>query len=230
MKKILRSFFSIATLILITSGLMAQSERIKGLRLGVDLSRFALYYLAPEREGYEVSGDFEIKKDIYIAGEYGKENVTLEKESFDYKSDGYYFRAGVDRNFLNYDSIARYEMAYAGLRYGFSSQTHSANNIIVKSPYWGDLTNAGIPEIQCNTHWVEVVAGIRAELFKGFFIGWSVRGRVRLAHSGYGSMEPYNVPGYGNGSKKSNLGFNFSIYYRIPLFKQTVNYKKQEIR
>ena len=60
MKKILRYFFSTGLLILFTINISAQTQRIKGLRLGVDLSRFSLYYLQPEREGYEFSADFEI--------------------------------------------------------------------------------------------------------------------------------------------------------------------------
>jgi hypothetical protein len=120
-------------------------------------------------------------------------------------------------------------MVFAGLRYGYATQKHIMNAINIQDPYWGGLNRTHYSEKQCNTHWVEVVAGIKAELFTNFFIGWSIHSRIRLAHNSYDMITPYNVPGYGNGSKKSNLGFNFSIFYRIPIYKQTVDYKKIQI-
>jgi len=224
----LKYFFSIGALLLFSGILFAQSERVKGLRLGVDISRFALPYIQAEHEGYEVSADFEIKRDIYLAGEYGVESINLEKETHNYISDGYYFRAGFDKNFMKSEDPSEYEMVFGGLRYGFASQTHSGNTIIIYDPYWVSESSANLSDAACQTHWIEIVGGIKVELFRNFFMGWSVRGRIRLAHSGYSIMEPYNVPGYGNGAKKSNLGLNFSLYYRIPLYKQTVDYKQTE--
>jgi hypothetical protein len=228
--RILKYFFSIGALVLFTGSISAQSQRTKGLRVGVDLSRFALYYLQPEREGYELSGDFEIKRDLYITGEYGIENINLNKSTYNYRSEGYYFRAGVDRNLLKSENPDEYEMVFFGVRYGYASQLHSAENIILQNPYWTTIPVASITEKECTTHWIELVAGIRAELFWNFSIGWSVRGKLRLAHKGYENIDPFNVPGYGNGTKKSNLGFNFSIYYRIPLYKQQVDYKSPETK
>jgi hypothetical protein len=34
-------------------------------------------------------------------------------------------------------------------------------------------------------------------------------------------MDPYKIPGYGKGKSKSVLGFNYSLYYKIPLFKKS---------
>jgi hypothetical protein len=228
MKRMLKYFFSIGILLLITYDLCSQSQRIKGLRLGVDLSRFSLYYFAPEREAYEFSGDFEVARDLYVVGEYGSEKISLEKPTFNYKSDGNYFRLGVDWNFLESENPNDYEMVYGGIRFGYASLYHSADNIIISDPYWGSVASASTSEINYNAQWVEILTGIRAELFRNFFIGWSVRGRIRLTHSSDDILKPYIIPGYGNGIKKATIGFNFSIFYRIPLYKKTVNYKKTE--
>lgn len=223
MKIMSRYFFSIGLLILICFSTSAQVKRTKGLRVGIDLSRFSLPYLQPEREGYELSGDFEIKRDVYITGEYGIENVTLHKDQYSYESEGYYFRAGVDHNFLKNQKPDEYEMVFLGIRYGYASQNHMASNVIIQNQFWPGTSGNSIAERVCNTHWIEVVAGIRAELFWNFSMGWSVRGRIRLAHNGYSNLDPYNVPGYGNGIKKSNLGFNFSLYFRIPFYNQKID-------
>jgi hypothetical protein len=228
MQRMPKYIFSIGVLLLITINSSAQTKRIKGLRLGIDVSRFSLYYFQPERKGYEFSGDFEIKRDLYLTGEYGIESVTLEKPNYNYMSDGYYYRFGFDKNFLKSETPDDYEMVFLGFRYGYANQKHSADNIIINNPYWSDISNATILEKECSTHWIELVAGVRAELIRNVALGWSVRGRLRLSHKGYDSLTPYNVPGYGNGSKKSNLGFNFSLYFRIPIYKQTVDYTKND--
>jgi hypothetical protein len=225
MKKTSKYFFSALLLCLVSCSLYSQSYRVKGLRLGVDVSRFSLYYVDPDREAYEFSADFEVKKDIYLTAEYGMQTVKLEKDFFNYYSEGNYFRVGADRNFLKSDNPENYEMAFLGIRYGFSNLNHSATNIIIPGNYWGNTGEINITENSYTTHWMEIAGGIRAELFRNVFIGWSVRARIRLAHTKDQYMDPYNIPGYGNGSKKGNVGFNFSLYYKIPIYKKTVAYK-----
>jgi hypothetical protein len=225
MQKTLRYLFSVFVVSLISSGIYSQTYRIKGLRLGTDISRFSLYYFDPARKAYEFSADFEIRRDLYLTGEYGMQTVSFDKNIYKYNSEGNYFRIGIDHNFLKSERPEEYEMTFIGIRYGYSRMKHSADSIIIPENYWGGITDLNIPESVYNAHWVEFVAGIRAELFQNFFLGWSLRARILLAHTKNQYMEPYNIPGYGNGSKKGNFGFNFSVYYRIPLYKKDVNYK-----
>jgi hypothetical protein len=225
MKKMSKYFFSILIFCLVSCGIFSQTYRTKGLRLGMDISRFSLYYFDPSRVEYEFSGDFEIRRDLYLTGEYGFQTVDLKKGNFNYLSDGDYFRIGVDRNFLKSENPYDYEMALLGIRYGFSKFNHSASDIITPENYWGKVTDYSVPESLYTAHWIEIVAGIRTELFRNFFMGWSIRSRILIAHTRDPNMDPYNIPGYGNGSKKGTVGFNFSVYYMIPVYKKEVNYK-----
>jgi hypothetical protein len=225
MKKTSRYFFSVFIVSLVSCGIYSQTYRIKGLRLGADVSRYSLLYFDPSRKAYEFSADFEIKKDLYLTAEYGNQTVNLEKKIYSYSSEGNYFRIGLDHNFLKSDKPDEYEMAFIGIRYGISKMNHSAKNIISPENYWGKITDSNIPKSNYTAHWMEIVTGIRAELFRNFFIGWSLRTRFRLAHTKDQYMDPYNIPGFGKGSKKANVGFNFSVYYRIPFYKKEVNYK-----
>jgi hypothetical protein len=226
MARILKYFFSVFVISLISCGMYSQTYRTKGLRLGMDISRFSLYYFDPGRVAYEFSGDYEIKRDLYLTGEYGMQTVNLAKPTYNYYSKGDYYRIGFDRNFLKYDNPDDYDMAYLGLCYGISNLKHSADSIKIPENYWGivpDLYN--FQESNYSAQWIELVAGLRTELFRNFFIGWSIRARFLVTHTKDQHMDPYNIPGYGSGQKKSTMGFNFSIYYRIPFYKKEVNYK-----
>jgi len=224
MKKTSKYLFSVLVISLINFTLYSQTYRIKGLRLGVDISRFSLYYFDPARVAYEFSADYEVKRDLYLTCEYGKQTVNLGKDIYKYHSDGNYIRIGVDRNFIKSEKPDEYEMAFIGIRYGYAKLNHLAGNIVTPEQYWGKTSGYFIPASNYTAHWAEITAGIRAELFNNFFIGWSLRARLLLAHTKDQNMDPYNIPGYGSGSKKAVIGFNFSVYYRIPFYKKEVNY------
>ncbi len=225
MNKISRYIFSIIfVLITILPGFSQEEKakekfRIKGPRFGFDLSRLTLYYFEPERTVFEFSLDYEIKRNYYPVVEFGLQEINLEKPTYNYQSEGYYIRLGMDYNFQKNLSIDQYEMVFFGFRYGFSSQNHSADNIIIENEYWGDYFAESVPQSTFYGHWIELAGGIRAELFRNVFIGWSVRGRLMLVKSKKPIMQSYYIPGFGKGSKRVSLGFNYSIYFRIPMFK-----------
>jgi hypothetical protein len=100
--------------------------------------------------------------------------------------------------------------------------SHSADNIAVNSGYWGNYTDGSVAKNSIKAYWIEIGMGLRAEIFKNFFMGWSFNGRIMIKKSKDIYMDPYNIPGYGNGSKKSAIGFNYSIYYRIPILKEKI--------
>ncbi|MGD2035067.1 MAG: DUF6048 family protein [Bacteroidales bacterium] len=225
MKRTLKYSFSLLLLLLVPGTLFAQDEqkqekvRIKGPRIGFDLSRLTLYYFEPERTAYEFSLDYEIKRNFYPVIEFGLQNIKLEKPIYNYYSDGYYARFGLDYNFQKGLAADQYEMVFFGFRYGFSGQNHSADNITIADDYWGDFTVTSVPETKLYGHWIELTGGIRAELFRNIFIGWSVRGKLLLYKTRDREIDPYYIHGFGKGDKRVSLGFTYSIFYRLPLSK-----------
>jgi len=225
MKRILKYFFSLLTILFFVIPTFPQEEpvkekyRIKGPRFGFDLSRLTLYYFEPERTAYEFSADIEVSRNYYPVVEFGIQEINLEKSIYNYQSEGYYFRLGLEYNFQQNLEIDQYEMVFFGFRYGFSKQNHSADNIIIEDEYWGDYIAGSISESSFYGHWLELSGGIRAELFKNFFVGWVVRGKLLLVKSKHTNMEAYYIPGFGKGNKRLSLGFTYSVYYKIPLFK-----------
>ncbi len=223
--KISKYCFSIILLLLgLFNDLEAQEEgeqvqRIKALRLGYDISRLALYYVEPERTAFEVSLDYEIKRKFYLVAEYGMQKYRYTDSLYNYNSEGFYYRLGMDYNTIKTRAENQYEMVFGGLRYGFSKLNQSAENILIRGNYWGDDVFTEFDNSMHKAHWIEAVAGVRAEVFKNFFIGWSFRWRIMIYQTRNSQMEPIYIPGYGKGDKKSVIGFNYYVYYQIPLGK-----------
>jgi hypothetical protein len=219
--KILKSIISPILLLLFVFNGYSQEQRTYGLRIGFDLSRLPLYYLDPKIKGLELSFDFETLKNLYPVFELGSGKLKLEKENFRYSSNGSYLRIGFDYNIFEPYARNQYEMAFVGIRYAFSSLRYGADNIFIQDGYWGDFS-ANLPERKMHANWVEIAGGLRVELFHNLFAGWSLRARFMIYKTKDVNMNPFNIPGYGKGSLKSALGFNYSIYYRIPVFRKKI--------
>jgi len=230
MKRTLKYTLSLLLLIQLFSSLSAQEQkqgsRVRGPRIGYDLAGLILLYSEPERKIYTFSVDYEAWQDIYPVMEFGYQNVVLTRDNYRYGSSGIYARAGVDVNLYEYEKPNVYEMFYAGFRYGIGYMTHEAENIVIPDDYFEGINN-GIQEVnEINAHWVSLVGGIRVELFKNVFMGWSVLANIKLFQIEDVSMVPYNIPGFGDGNKKTSILFNYSIAYRLPL--QWYTPKKKE--
>lgn len=218
MKKTYVFIFSLFILFVFSIPVFSQTEKTHSLRLGIDISRFSLLLLNPERKAVEVSADIELKKNLFPTIEIGFNNIHLTKDSlYQYTSNGKYYRIGVDYNLLRPKNIHDKEMFLLGIRYGFSFFNNQINDIIIQDNYWGDF-NGNISQKSFHAQWAELVGGIRAEVFKNFYIGWSLRGRFLLHKTKDKQATTYWIPGYGKGDAKSAIGFNYSLLYRIPMF------------
>jgi hypothetical protein len=223
MRRILKYSCSLLALLTLTVPVNAQEgARVRGPRISYDLASLTLLYFDPGRMVYTISADYEIKQDIYPVIDLGYQHVKIGSDKFDYISSGMFARIGTDVNLLNYDKqVDVYEMLYIGGRYGFSRFHQQAEDISVPDEYWGDFGGGKIETHPLNTHWISLVAGMRAEVLRNFFMGWSVFMNLRFYQSGAQGMDPYNVPGFGNGANRVTVTFNYAISYRIPLQRYT---------
>jgi len=103
-----------------------------------------------------------------------------------------------------------------GMKYGFSNQVHSASNIVIEDKYWGDY-NANMPEINIKSQWLELSSSVRAEIFKNFYLGWTIRFNFLLKSNNSEDIKPYYIPGYGKGTSNTFPLVNYYVYYMIPL-------------
>jgi hypothetical protein len=193
--------------------------RTYGPRFGIDLARF-LYLLAdPSQKGAEVSADFEVYRNIYPVFELGYNSISDSRDLFDYASSGTYGRAGIDYNVLSLKDRSAHHTITVGFRYGMSIFSHQVEDVIIPEDYWGDF----VPENYENNmtgHWIELVGGMKAEVFSNFFLGWSFRYKILLNPDMDPLMIPEMIPGFGSGGEERVFGLTYSIYYKIPLLKK----------
>lgn len=219
MKRTLKYFLNLLVLFVLLLPLNAQDGmRVRGPRISYDLGSLALLYFDPDRMVYTISVDYEIKQDIYAVIDLGYQQVNINRDNYKYSSSGMFTRLGADVNLLNYDKqVDVYEMMYVGGRYGFSLFNQQAQNISIPDPYWGDFSDGQIKKYNLNAHWISLVGGMKAEVFRNFFMGWSVYLNIRFYTSGGKDFETYNIPGFGKGGNRATATFNYTISYRIPM-------------
>lgn len=209
------SFSLVLTLLVIGVVHAQDTTKTRSVSLGLDLSRAVYKIMEPTRLEVELLADVEILEDIFLMTEFGYGRMDLEKDRYEYHSEGYFLRLGADYNILNNEHAWYSEMVHLGVRFGYSRLEQEVPNALIRDSFWGERSFSLPGEIQ-QAFWIGFVGGIRAELFPHFMIGWSIRGRVMLSKLTDEQLTPVLVPGYGKGIKTSTFGVTYSVHYRIP--------------
>ncbi len=187
---------------------------ISSLRFGVDMSGFVRHTVETEILPIEISADFEWRENFFAVAEVGWLNVDVNRETHRYMANGYFFRTGADFNILRGKEYNPNDVLIISVRYGYGKLEHEAPHIVIQDPFWGDYVTS-TPKEEYAMHWLEAGIGMKAEIWNDFFLGWTLRGRVRLSRTSNPNMEPYFVSGFGK-SNSTAVMFHYSIYYRIP--------------
>ncbi|MDR2927713.1 MAG: DUF6048 family protein [Cytophagaceae bacterium] len=193
----------------------------QGFTLGVNLAGPVSSLLNSERKGFSFLTRISLMDKWNLYGEAGFENVNFDKPEYSYTSNGSFFKVGVERNMLKKSESGFIDQLLLGGSYGFSFQNHGASQFRVVNNYWNDYSGS-FDSYLMSSHWIEISAGPRAELFKNFFMGWSLHIKAFLFRSNREIMTPYLMPGYGNGDNKINASFSYNIEYMIPWKKAKV--------
>jgi len=192
-----------------------ESSIQSGLSLGVDIAPLIIIAFQPERKGIGFIGRYVFKRNWFVVGEFGFENINFEKPSYDYISNGGYLKIGSDYNFFKTKDPDNNDNITLGIRYGIATQTHQSPRFTIIDDYWGDYVGS-FATSNVTSQWLEFVAGIRTEVFKNFFMGWTFRIKTVLGVRKVNDLEPYTIPGYGIGDNKVNIGFTYTLEYQIP--------------
>lgn len=206
-----------------TDTIVPKTERY-GLRVGVDLSKLARTFYEKDYKGLEIVGDYRLTKKMYIAGEIGNENKTIDDNRVNFTTKGTYFKVGFDNN--SYQNWLDMEnMIHIGLRYGVSSFSQQLNSykIYNTSTYFPEAPPVivGTKYTGLSAHWAEVVAGIKAEIFNNLYIGFSLRMNYLVSNKKPENFDNLYIPGFNRTyDGKFGVGFNYTVSYFIPLYKK----------
>lgn len=168
--------------------------------------------------GFEGQIDVNLYNRLFPILEAGYASVIKDTDlGAKYQSHSPFFRIG-----LNYSLIKPYDdegnarlmknYPFVGLRYGLSPMNYSMENIVVSDEYWGESEYRNYSSMFNVAGWLEVVGGVRIDLYKGLTLGWLVRYKT-LLHS-YATDKSFlcYVPGYGS-SSSSVFSFSYTVGY-----------------
>ena len=227
MKHILKYTFSLVVLFSITGNAQDSIQKFPeryGLRVGVDLHRLSKSFYDDNYRGLEILGDYRLTKKFYIAGELGNEEKTVDDDRLNFTTNGSYFKVGFDYNaFENWLDMEN--MIYAGMRVGFSSFDHQVNSFKIyenNGNYYGQtIITPGEKFSGQTASWVEIVGGVKAELFNNLYMGFSVRLNYLISNKEPEGFANLYIPGFNRTyDGKFGAGFNYTLSYFIPIYKK----------
>lgn len=196
-----------------------------GLRVGTDASKLIRSFLDDEYSGFELMADYRLKKKLYIAGEIGIEEKTDVTDYLNITTKGSYIKAGIDynmyENWLDMDN-----MVYSGFRLGASSFSHTLNSFEVynTNQFWGEQfsSNEALKFDGLTAFWLELIIGIKAELFTNLYLGLNVQLKANISQTEPDNFTNIYIPGFNKtfDSAGIGVGYGYTISYRIPLYKK----------
>lgn len=191
-----------------------------GIRLGTDLISIGKSYYINSFTGWEANAEIDIYR-YYLAIDYGSWGRTYTHladtvggSSSDYANSGKYYRVGVDVNFLKKDPEKN--VFFIGFRYGHSRFTENFNGLEI-DPFTKNSVSLAYQNLNVRAHWLELTSGLRVKMWKFIWMGYTARFKFALKHSDTRELIPSDVPGYGRTDKQIYWGFNYQIFFRIPV-------------
>jgi len=196
-----------------------------GVRVGGDIGKLVRSFLDDDYTGFEVSADYRLKKRLYIAGELGFDEKITNSDYLNVTSSGSYLKAGIDynlyQNWLDMDN-----MIYSGFRIGASTFSQKLNSYTIYNtdPYWSpQFSSTDLKEFSGLTAiWVELIIGIKAELFTNLYLGLNAQLKVQASETKPDNFENLYIPGFNKtfDSTRIGVGYGYTLSYRIPLYKK----------
>lgn len=202
-----------------------------GLRVGADVVKLTRSFIEKNYRGIEFTGDYRLTRNYYLAGELGNENRTVNEDRVNYTTKGSYLKVGFDYNVYE-NWLDMENLIYVGMRYAVSTFDQTLNSYKIYAPQDPYFTET--PEVisgekfkSLSAQWVEVVVGMKAEVFNNVYAGFSIRINRMLVNKEPSGFENLYVPGFNRTySSDFGMGFNYSITYFIPIYKKKITSKK----
>lgn len=171
-----------------------------------------------ESYSYEAGLQFDFKHKYYPIVELGVAGANkTTADNIGFTTNAPFGRIGVDFNILKKkkDSKPTNNLFLVGLRLGMSNFKYKITNVTINNDYWGGSEVVDYSNIPAATKvWWELAAGVRVEVIKNIYMGWTVRTKNLLSQDAEGQVSPWYVPGYGI-SASGNWGVNYTIGYHF---------------
>ncbi len=192
---------------------------LQGLTLQVDVAPIANLLLSSgETYSYEAAAQLDLKHQYYPILELGYAGANkTSNDAINFKSNSFFSRIGVDINLLSSkkDEEPTTNLFLAGLRLGICNFDYNISNVKIIDSYWNTSSTFNYPTKNTTRFWYEIVSGVRVEISKNIFMGWTVRIKNPISQDITSDVNPWYIPGFGQNSSTTNWGFNYTIGYKL---------------
>lgn len=188
--------------------------RAHQLRLGVDIGKPVINAFIKSRYSYEAAVDYALKKEVYLTAEGGWGGSDVDYTDLKYSTRNTFVKFGFDKTMVPRLFPSDWDMLFVGLRYGIAFLKRNDATYTTDDGFWGTTTGT-IGGKSITGHWAEITAGIRVELWKGVFAGYTVRGKFLINQKAFKELPPQYIAGYGKGEKATVFDFNFYLQYAL---------------
>jgi len=203
---------------------------IYGFRFGIDISNPVRTLFDDNRTSIELVADYRINKKLYAAAEIGFLSKKTQEDYLNFTTNGQYIKLGANYN-LYENWLDMENEIYIGLRYGYSNFKQSLHNYTVFSdsqlPAYTDENEIIFNGL--SAHWGELVFGMKVEVFNNIFLGASASFKKIVSTKEPENFKNLFIPGFDRVYlNNGGFGFNYTISYRLPLYKKRMVSKKNE--
>lgn len=214
-----------------TTEVATDSVRVKvrdnkyGLRIGLDLAKPIRTAFEDGYTGFEIVADFRVSKRFYVAAEFGNEEKERFEENLNSIARGSYVKIGGDFNaYQNWPGLNN--SIFVGLRYGFSNfeQELLSYGIYTTEQSFQEFELREDPRTfeGLNASWIELIVGVKAELFNNLFLSLNLQLKSRLSDTKPENFDNLYIPGFNRTYDDSSfgVGYGYTLSYLIPIFKR----------
>lgn len=197
-----------------------------GLTVNVNILDGVTKLFGQSYGNYEIAAELDLHNRFFPVWEIGLgyADNTPEELNFTYRTKpSLYNRIGMNYNFgYNKEEMSFF---YIGVRYGFSVFTYDIDNITMESSYWEETEQLNMTGQKSWAHWGELLGGLRVQVYKNFYMGWTVRYRMMFGYKKNTDSQPWFIPGFG--PEGSPFGFTYTVGYRFSFGKKDKSKKSE---
>ncbi|MDD4489655.1 MAG: DUF6048 family protein [Paludibacter sp.] len=191
---------------------------LNSLRVEVDVSPIITTFLnRGDIYQYESAIQAEINNRFYPVFEIGYAGANkLTTSGINYQGNAIFYRLGMDfnliKNQIDKNKFTNYFLI--GARLGHTNFNYKMQNITFENEYWDNNFQKNIQGESFNL-WFEISAGIRVEIYKRVYIGWTARIKNLITKTDLGDYKPWYIPGFGINGDGSVWAFNYMLGYKF---------------
>lgn len=191
---------------------------LTGIRVEADISPvLALFSTNNEIFSYEAAVQFYIKNRYFPVVEVGFAGADkISTFAMGYRGEGLFYRLGMDFNMLKSKEGSKptNNMLLLGARLGFTTFKYDLTGIDLSDGYWNETIEKDMYDLPGTKMWFEISGGLRVELTKNIFAGWTFRYKNLITTDAIGDYKAWYIPGYGLNTE-GVWGFNYLVGYKF---------------